>query len=193
MSDITTIHRKRCKRYNIPGHAHYLTFSCYKRQPLLTLSEPRRWLCEAIVEAQRKRPFDLWAYVLMPEHVHLLLWPHEGCKVSEVLRLVKLPVAKRALLWARSENAELLGHMIRSGPKGKTSLRFWQRGGGYDRNLWSPEEIHEKIHYIHANPVRRGLVSRPNEWAYSSWRHWHNADPDDLPGINKESVPLLAR
>ena len=64
--------------------------------------------------------------------------------------------------------AALLREMADIAPDGQASYRFWQRGGGYDRNLWSPEEIHEKIHYIHANPVRRGLVVRPEDWPWSS-------------------------
>ncbi len=48
------------------------------------------------------------------------------------------------------------------------TLRFWQRGGGYDRNLWSPERIRDAVEYIHANPVVAGLCARPQDWAWSS-------------------------
>ena len=45
---------------------------------------------------------------------------------------------------------------------------FWQPGGGHDRNLWGTTAIHNEVDYIHANPVRRGLCGRPEDWRYSS-------------------------
>src|SRR5256885_16898359 len=68
-------HRKRCARYNVAAHAHFLTFSCYKRQPFLSKDRSCQWLAEAIVAAREKHNFDLWGYVFMPEHAHLLLFP----------------------------------------------------------------------------------------------------------------------
>jgi len=86
--------------------------------------------------------------------------------------------------------AALLREMADIAPDGQASYRFWQRGGGYDRNLWSPEEIHEKIHYIHANPVRRGLVVRPEDWPWSSYATWMNVGEPVVP-IDKQSVPAI--
>ncbi|MGW8256440.1 MAG: hypothetical protein ACWGMZ_03040, partial [Thermoguttaceae bacterium] len=68
-------HRKRCKRYDVPGDAHYLTFSCFRRLPLLNNDRLRKWMIEAIGLGRVKSPFDLWAYVIMPEHVHVILLP----------------------------------------------------------------------------------------------------------------------
>ena len=67
--------RKRCHRHDEPGHAHGLTFSCYRRLSLLSKDRTRRWLIEAIDEARSLAHFDLWAYVIMPEHVHILIVP----------------------------------------------------------------------------------------------------------------------
>ena len=66
-------------------------------------------------------------------------------------------------------------------PDGRHSLRFWQRGGGYDRNLWSAREIRRKIDYIHANPVRHGLVARPEDRPWSSWRAWRAGTDEPVP------------
>jgi putative transposase len=178
------------RHYDVPGHAHYLTFSCYRRQSLLAHEEPRRWLLEALVTARSKVAFDLWAYVVMPEHTHLLVWPRDGTKVSEILRHVKLPVTKRVRLLALERFGELHEAMALVRPDGRTALRFWQRGGGYDRNLWSPQEVREKIDYIHANPVRRGLVLRPGDWPWSSWRAWHERGDAPVP-IDRRTVPPI--
>ena len=75
-------------------------------------------------------------------------------------------------------------------PNGHTSYRFWQRGGGYDRNIWTAEEIREKMGYIHANPVRRGLLERPGDWPWSSWQAWTTEGDTPVP-LDRHSVPPL--
>ncbi len=183
-------HRKRCKRWDIPFNAHYLTFSCFKRRPFLRSERACRWFLEGVKAAREKHPFDLWAYVLMPEHVHVVLRPHEEVKISSILKSLKLPVARRAGIWARQNCPEFLSRMADCRPNGKVAYRFWQRGGGYDRNLRSDDDIHEKIHYVHGNPVRRGLVEHPEDWPWSSAKTY--ADGVDGPvGLDGDSIPPL--
>lgn len=162
-------HRKRCHRINAPGHAHALTFSCFRRQPFLSKERSCLWMIEAIDQARARHGFHLWAYVLMPEHVHLLILPADPhARISEILSSVKQPVAKRAARFIRRHAPEFLPRMTDRQPNGRATLRFWQRGGGYDRNIWDPRYIRELIDYIHANPVRRGLCPRPQDWRWSS-------------------------
>jgi putative transposase len=88
---------KLCKRFNEPGHAHELTFSCYKNQPFLAGDRSRDWLADAIKLARRKHAFHLWAYVFMPEHVHLLIWPTKPVyDISSILTTIKLSVTRKA-------------------------------------------------------------------------------------------------
>jgi putative transposase len=76
-------------------------------------------------------------------------------------------------------------------PNGTMAYRFWQRGGGYDRNLRTLADIYEKIHYVHNNPVRRGLVAVAEDWPWSSCRTWQTGD--DLPiAIDRASLPSLS-
>jgi putative transposase len=162
-------HRKTRKRYNIAGHAHALTFSCFRRQPFLNKDRSRLWFTDAVERAREKQAFHLWAYVVMPEHVHLLVWPtHVGYDVSEILNSVKLSVVKRALTFVRQEAPSFLARMEDRHPNGKVHYRFWQRGGGYDRNVVEPPTVYQQIDYIHANPVRRGLCERAEDWLWSS-------------------------
>ena len=128
----------------------------------------------------------------MPEHAHVLLLPHEGVQIGRILQAIKQPVSRKSVSWLRQNDPASLETMLDQQPSGKRSYRFWQRGGGYDRNLWSPEEIHEKIRYIHANPVRSGLVNRPSQWPWSSWRSWHEDDVDKI-ALDEESLPPLRR
>ena len=161
--------RKRCKRFNIAGHAHYLTFSCFSRKPFLSRDRSRQWLVDAIELARAKHAFDLWAYVIMPEHAHLLIVPtREIYNISEILSTIKQSVAKRAVAFVRSSAPGFLSQMADCQPNGAVSFRFWQRGGGYDRNLWSPADVWEKIDYMHNNPVKRKLCASADEWMWSS-------------------------
>lgn len=66
----TTRPRKTRKSYNEPGHAHFLTFSTYKRYPLLTRETTQAWVIESLESARKSQNFERWAYVIMPEHVH---------------------------------------------------------------------------------------------------------------------------
>jgi putative transposase len=162
-------HFKACRRYNDPGHAHSLTFSCFRRQPFLTRDRACHWLAEAVAKAQAAHDFDLWAYVFMPEHVHLVVCPRrDKYDVSKFLAAVKLPVTRKALAYVREHAPSFLTRMADVAPSGQRQHRFWQRGGGYDRNLWSEKALLAEFDYVHANPVRRGLCKSPEAWLWSS-------------------------
>src|SRR5437016_3019104 len=89
------IHRKAI---NTPGHAHELTFSCYQRFSFLKAERTCQWLAEAIVAARTKHVLDLWDFVFMPEHVHLIVRPRQPeYEMRKVLAGIKLPVARRAV------------------------------------------------------------------------------------------------
>lgn len=156
--------------YNDPGHAHFLTFSCFHRRQFLTNHLVRTWLSQAIDTARQEHDFALWAYVFMPEHVHLLIHPHrDRYSISNILREIKLPVARSWVAHLHKTNPQrLLSMKARQGKR--VVHRLWQAGGGYDRNLFNWEAIARTVDYIEWNPVTRGLVSNPSEWLWSSAR-----------------------
>ena len=161
--------RKTCRRYNVPGDAHALTFSCFQRRPFLSRDRSRVWLVDALATARERHAFDLWAYVIMPEHVHLLIFPREDVySIADILLDIKRPVARQALRYVREHAPGFLDRMKDEQPNGSVRHRFWQRGGGYDRNLARTQIVHDTLAYIHANPVRRGLVESPVAWRWSS-------------------------
>jgi REP-associated tyrosine transposase len=182
--------RKQCKHYDAGSGPHFLTFSCYHRLPLFSRDRSRQWMLQALELGRERRQYDLWAYVVMPEHVHVVLWPRHGVVISEILTTIKQSVSKRGLLWLRIHAPAFLDRIKDVQSNGRVICRFWQRGGGYDRNLRSVDDVHEKIEYVHLNPVRRGLVDRPEEWAWSSCRAWQTGQ--DVPiAIDRQSVPTL--
>jgi putative transposase len=186
-------HRKTCKRHNVPGHAHALTFSCFRRQPFLSKDRSRTWFIEALDRARETHHFHIWAYVIMPEHAHLLVWPTELVyDISDVLNSIKQSVSKRALAFVRREASEFLSRMEDRQPNGKTHYRFWQRGGGYDRNLYEPDAVYQEIAYMHNNPVRRGLCEKPEDWFWSSAADLTEVRAGPLR-VDRESLPMIVR
>jgi putative transposase len=161
--------RKTCRRHNDPGHVHELTFSCYRRLPLLSRDRTRGWLVEAIDEARSRERFDLWAYVIVPEHVHILIRRREPVdEISKIHWRIKRPVGRRAIGFLRVHASPFLAKLTVTRGDGTHQTRFWQAGGGYDRNVIEPSTLPKIVEYIHFNPVRRGLVERPEDWSWST-------------------------
>jgi putative transposase len=185
--------RKTCKRINLPGHAHAFNFSCFRNQAFLSKDRSRQWLISAIVKAQELHHFDLWAYCVMPTHAHLLLWPRRAdYDVSMILNSIKQSVAKRARLFVKENAPDFLGRMEDRQANGRICYRFWQRGGGYDRNLFEPKAIYQEIDYIHLNPVRGGLCDRPEDWLWSSAADYTGLRRGPA-AVQRESLPFLGQ
>ncbi len=185
----TMPHRKRLKRIDAAGHAHALTWSCWRRRPFLDTDRSRRWALRAINRARGAHPFDVWAYVLMPEHLHLLVCPTEReYQIAAFCHAVKSSVAKTAVAWVKREAPEFLPQMLDEQPNGRRASRFWQRGGGYDRNLTHADAVAAEIAYIHANPVRRGLCERPEDWSWSSAADYAGTGAGPL-SLDLDSLP----
>lgn len=159
------------RRSDTPGHAHDLTFSCFRRKPLLTSKIAKQLLADSVNAARVKHDFEVWAYVFMPEHVHLLIYPRrEDYSISGILKSIKQSSSRSVIQHMKENNPRALRHLETGFSKPR--YRFWQKGSGYDRNYWSPDEIRKQVDYIHNNPVRAGLVESPDEWYWSSARFW---------------------
>jgi REP-associated tyrosine transposase len=158
--------RNPLKRYYGHGDLHFVTFSCYQRKPLLGTSRARDCFVEILNEVHEQYSFLLVGYVVMPEHVHLLMSESESATPSTVLRVVKQRVS-RAL--RNRGRATPRNRGLRRPAGAEVSLpSFWQRRF-YDFNVWSHAKRNEKLDYMHLNPVKRGLVSLPGDWPWSSW------------------------
>lgn len=159
------------KRYEGLGHARELTFACYQRQPFLLSERSRGWVVEAIRRSRERLCFQLMAWVVMPDHVHLLLLPRAGGnEVGPILKSIKQSVTRAADLHLRSTGAGWPESTIDRAPDGTVFHRFWQRGAGYDRNLYTTKALIASIEYIHNNPVRRGLCKTATDWEWSGAR-----------------------
>jgi putative transposase len=114
---------------------------------------------------------QIGAFVVMPEHVHVLVRCPEGVSVSGVLGSLKRPVSARAKAWLVEHEPEWIDRLTVVQGKRRV-FRFWQAGGGFDRNIWEQRTLAEVVEYIHTNPLRRRLVERPTDWVWSSARFW---------------------
>ena len=184
-------HRKTIKHYHEPGDFHELTFSCYRRMPLLTNDAWRGHFARGLDEAVAAGRLHLVAFVLMPEHVHLLLWPTlpdtTAESISRFLAAVKVRTSQAVKADLEVSGSRLLSRLtIRERP-GRMVFRYWQEGPGYDRNLQTEEAVTASTEYLHLNPVRRGLCRSAVDWRWSSAR-WYASDgaivDADLPTIH---------
>ncbi len=149
------------------GFLHFITFSCYHRLRFLQ-SAPRRDLFLHILEQVRKSyRFVVVGYVVMPEHVHLLLSEPERADPGVVIQVLKQRFA-RAVLWqlrSRAPEQECLW------THSSAETHIWQ-ARFYDFIVYTQKKRMEKLHYMHQNPVKRGLVLGPEQWNWSSFRHY---------------------
>ncbi len=173
--------QKRRRRYDEPGQARHLTFSCYRRYRFLARDRTRAWFRDALEAACRKWQVDLWAYVLMPEHVHLLVYPRRpDASISGFLGDLKEDVGRQAVAYLKQSAPGWLPRIaVREGAR--LRHRFWQPGGGHDRNIEGPVTLRSVIEYLHANPVRRELVEHPEDWEWSSARWYAGIRPVPIP------------
>ena len=144
------------------GHSHFITFTCYRRMEHLTNSQACSVVLRALENTRKRYGLRVFGFVLMPEHVHLLLSEPERGTLARALQSMKSASARMA----RVARMERVG----------TRTPFWQ-ARYYDRYMRDYDEFSEKLRYIHRNPVKRGLCSSPEQWGWSSFRHyWNGAD-----------------
>jgi putative transposase len=178
-------HRKTIRHYHEPGHLHEFTFSCYGRRPLLTNDDWREKLARSLDEAGEAEGMQLVAFVFMPEHVHLLVYPTRAQpNFGRYLALIKQPFSKQVKAVLEARGSRLLQQLTVQERPGKFCFRFWQEGPGYDRNLFTPEAIAGFIDYVHQNPVKRGLCLKAIDWKWSSARYYLSDPPRQIvPGL----------
>ena len=167
-------------RFYGAGDLHFLTFSCYQRRPFLG-SAPRRDLFLQVLETMRRRyRFVVLGYVVMPEHVHLLLSEPQRDTLSTVVQALKLGFCRRLLGPLRTPHEPTLW----PNPKHVWQARF------YDFNVWSERKRIEKLRYMHCNPVARGLAESPEQWRWSSFRPYFYGEPGPVR-INDTEILIL--
>jgi putative transposase len=137
------------KRFQKAEALHFITFSCFHRLPLLEAPRIKETFETILEETRARHEARIYAYVLMPEHVHLLINEPPQILLAQFLKSLK-QMTSRQLRDQRSQFRQ---------------TRY------YDSNVRGEEARSKVIRYIHRNPVKRGLVAKPEDWAWSSFRH----------------------
>jgi|SRR5579863_71185 len=137
-------------RLHQSGQSHFVTFCCYDRRRLLTAEASRQVFESALERVRRSFRLRVYGYVVMPEHVHLLVSEPERDTRADAIKSLKQGVSRR-----------LIGD----------AEHFWQKRY-YDFNLRNYPQFVEELRYIHRNPVKAGLCDRPEDWRWSSFRHY---------------------
>jgi len=177
---------KTIQHYHEPGDLHEFTFSCFRRQNLLTNDAWRRYLAQAIDEAGREYGFHLVAFVFMPNHVHLLTWPvEEQPRIADYLKWIKRSSSASIKNDLSKAKSSLLRRLTVQEATKQPVFRFWEKGPGYDRNLNQPGTVQASIDYLHRNPVRRGLVTESRRWKWSSARFYESDGQLQEPELPK--------
>jgi putative transposase len=140
------------ERRQVEGDLHFVTFSCFHRCAYLASPAARDLFEDALQKAHSRYRFDVIGYVVMPEHVHLLLSEPHRELLAVALHGLKLSVSRRA-----------------------RQCPFWQ-ARYYDFNVQTEGKRIEKLNYIHWNPMKRGLVDRPEDWRWSSYHYYQTGE-----------------
>jgi putative transposase len=160
---------KRLHRYYGSGHLHFITSSCYCRRPLLGTPRFRNLFLGILEQTRLRYGFVVVGYVVMPEHIHLLISEPDRGTPSTIMQVLKQRFARRVLGDIRRRKDRPQGSLWQ---EALDSGQVWQRRF-YDFVVRTEIKKIEKLKYIHRNPVRRGLVLKPEQWVWSSFR-WYS-------------------
>ncbi|BAM05346.1 putative transposase for insertion sequence element [Phycisphaera mikurensis NBRC 102666] len=163
MTDDADRPRKAKRQRGDPRATRFMTCSCEHRLPLFHRAATRDASAENLLGVVLAGDLRLVAWVLMPEHLHLLVMGGR-LPLARALGGLKSRFARDTFALWEVERPAALRPLIRK----DNTRRFWLTGGGYDRWIRGDDDLREKVNYVHQNPVRRGLVARAEDWRWSS-------------------------
>ena len=135
-------------------------------------------LLESLIHCQKNKGLDIYAWVLMPNHLHMIVGTHSSPSLSDILRDFKKYTSKKIVEAIESNQQESRKHWILnlcqyagSNDKKINKYHFWQEGNHVEQ-IWTYAFFQQKLNYIHMNPVRQEIVEKPEEYLYSSARNY---------------------
>jgi putative transposase len=146
------------RRIHCPGYPYFITNITKNRWPFLIDNVDLFW--EAVNNIKNRIPFELYAWVILPEHFHLLVYPQDG-NISDFMNRLKMSVSMNY-----RKRCDYLGGPI-------WQHRFW------DHIIRNDEDLKRHLDYIHINPVKHGHVKRAHDWPHSSIHLFKDDYPED--------------
>jgi putative transposase len=163
------------------SQALYITVVAKDRLPVFKSDTIKLIACQAIDEARQSGGFLLFAYVIMPDHLHLLTdCPNTS---ADILRRIKGLTARRVIDYLKEHNHQSsLAKLRHPEWKRKHSYSLWQQEKNV-LSIFSEGMFMQKVNYVHLNPVRAELVDRAMDYRWSSARIWQRCSDVSEPLI----------
>jgi putative transposase len=158
-------------RYYGTSDLHFINCSCYHRQPWLGTPQRRDLFLIVLEQVRQRYRFVVVGYVVMPDHIHLLIGEPERGNPSRVMQAIKQGFARRVLKSMRRRRVAAQTELFTVAAEHVWQKRF------YDFNVFTARKRIEKLRYMHQNPVKRGLVREPEQWPWSSYRSYAFGEP----------------
>jgi putative transposase len=159
--------------FDTQRHVHFVTFSCYKRRRYLKTDMAKRIVIGHLGSRLKWQNGLCLGYVIMPDHAHTLIWFHETGQLSLFMNKWKDQTSQSLKELFRTRFPQYWSEVNETDP-------VWQPRY-YGFNVWSRKKVEEKLNYMHANPVRAGLVESPAQWPWSSARWYLEGRTVGLP------------
>ena len=157
--------------------------SCYRCRPFPGSARRRDYFLKVFEEVRQKYDLVVWGYVVMPEHFHILISEPAKGNVARVMQVLKQRVSRNC----RKKKKAVDQMKLWEPPKVRA---FWQPRS-HDFNVFTLRKHVEKLRYMHRNPVKRGLVTSPELWRWSSFRYYRLGEEGPVK-IGTASIPPFA-
>ena len=198
------IHCKNPPKFNDNSYVHFTTTNTYRKLSYFRNEEFCRILLEELEFYHERYGFSMIGYVIMPDHLHLLLWwdirEKPELNISKIMQVIKGVTARRVVdLMTAVRLEQMLQPTLRKGEQKSSQSeknaqahrqnlrhRLWQPGF-HDFNIYSEDKLVEKLNYIHHNPVEAGIVSSPGEYKWSSYKRYFS----EVEGFLEAGAPEL--
>lgn len=163
-----------------------ITSVAHHRLPVFRTDAMKKIVCAALDEARHSGGFAILAYVIMPDHLHVIT---DGArKVSDTLRFLNGISSHRVIAYLKENNYTSSLAKLREAGKARGHAHSLWDGHSHALPLFSESFFMQRTNYIHQNPVRAGLVERAEDYLWSSvrcWCGWPREDEPLLVDLNK--------
>jgi putative transposase len=174
------------RRANVKGGTYFFTVNTFQRLPILTEAPVRAALREAIEKTRMAHPFDIDAWVLLPDHLHCIWTLPEGdADFSMRWSKIKRHVSQQC--------SDMIGSQRISDSRSKRhESGIWQRRF-WEHQIRDDNDFARHVDYIHWNPVKHGLAARACEWPYSTFHRFVRSGAYSLDwGLGQDNMPDMA-
>ncbi len=138
------------------GDLHFITISCHRHTHILKSPEACNTLQQILEQTRQKYGFKILGYVFMSNHIHLLVTEPEESPLATAIQVLKQRFSRT-----------------------RTEEYVWEPRY-HDFNVFTDDKRIEKLRYMHRNPIKAGLVDRPEDWPWSSYRAYATNDPHPI-------------